>query len=89
METSLRNRLTYGPIMLAALLGLLWLMRVPLNFLTCIFASVLVGLTGAGGGGCMIALTEEPDRVSRAIAEAGGQPFMARMGAPGVRREGG
>ena len=45
-------------------------------------------LTGAGGGGCMIALTEEPDMVVRAIAEAGGQPFMARMGAPGVRREG-
>ena len=45
-------------------------------------------LTGAGGGGCMIALTEEPAEVFRAIAEAGGQPFMARMGAPGVRRDG-
>ena len=30
----------------AAMLALLWLLRVPLSFLTCIFASVLVGLTG-------------------------------------------
>jgi predicted RND superfamily exporter protein len=30
----------------ALLIALLWLLRVPLTFLTCIFASVLVGLTG-------------------------------------------
>lgn len=30
----------------AVMMGLLWILRVPLNFLTCSFASVLVGLTG-------------------------------------------
>ena len=30
----------------AVMMAALWLLRVPLNFLTCIFASVLVGLTG-------------------------------------------
>jgi len=44
-------------------------------------------LTGAGGGGSMIALTDEPERVSQAIERAGGQPFVAEIGAPGVRRE--
>lgn len=33
----------WGP---AAMMVLLWALRVPLNFLTCIFASVLVGMTG-------------------------------------------
>jgi mevalonate kinase len=45
-------------------------------------------LTGAGGGGSMIALTDEPDKVSRAIEAAGGKPFIAEIGAPGVRRDG-
>jgi mevalonate kinase len=45
-------------------------------------------LTGAGGGGSMIALTDEPERVSRAIEAAGGRPFIAEIGAPGVRRDG-
>ncbi len=44
-------------------------------------------LTGAGGGGSMIALTDEPDRVSMAIEAAGGKPFVAEIGAPGLRRE--
>jgi predicted exporter len=30
----------------AMMMAALWVLRVPLNFLTCIFASVLVGLTG-------------------------------------------
>jgi mevalonate kinase len=45
-------------------------------------------LTGAGGGGSMIALTDEPERVSKAIKAAGGKPFIAEIGAPGVRRDG-
>jgi mevalonate kinase len=45
-------------------------------------------LTGAGGGGSMIALTDEPEKVSKAIEAAGGQPFIAEIGAPGVRRDG-
>jgi mevalonate kinase len=44
-------------------------------------------LTGAGGGGSMIALTDEPDVVSRAIEAAGGVPSIAEIGAPGVMRD--
>lgn len=46
-------------------------------------------LTGAGGGGSMIALTDDPSRVSQAIEAAGGTPFIAEIGAPGVRLEDG
>jgi mevalonate kinase len=46
-------------------------------------------LTGAGGGGCMIALvnseTEEP--VARAIEEAGGIPLRVATGVAGARQE--
>ncbi len=45
-------------------------------------------LTGAGGGGSMIALTDEPEKCSRAIEAAGGKPFIAEIGAPGVRLDG-
>ena len=45
-------------------------------------------LTGAGGGGSMIALTDEPEKVSKAIKAVGGEPFIAEIGAPGVRRDG-
>ena len=44
-------------------------------------------LTGAGGGGSMIALTDEPDKVSKAIEVAGGEPLIAEIGAPGLRRD--
>ena len=44
-------------------------------------------LTGAGGGGSMIALTDEPEKVSSAIEAAGGTPFIAEIGAPGLRRD--
>ena len=44
-------------------------------------------LTGAGGGGCMVALTHDPIRVSEAIEVAGGRPLMTRLGAQGVRFE--
>ena len=45
-------------------------------------------LTGKGGGGSMIAITDEPDEVARAIKDAGGEPYMAKIGVPGVGRDG-
>lgn len=44
-------------------------------------------LTGAGGGGSMIALTDRPDKVAEAIKNKGGQPFIAATGVPGVKEE--
>ena len=41
-------------------------------------------LTGAGGGGCMVALTNDPKRVSEAIEIAGGTPIRTRLGSKGV-----
>jgi len=49
-------------------------------------------LTGAGGGGCMIALprtgSEDVLRVMTAIAQARGEPFSVITGCPGLRLEG-
>jgi len=47
-------------------------------------------LTGAGGGGCMIALArnERLEQVLEAIQKAGGRTFMARKTDEGVRIEG-
>ena len=44
-------------------------------------------MTGAGGGGCMIALTTEPRRTAEAIELAGGRTMVSQLGAPGVRIE--
>jgi len=46
-------------------------------------------LTGAGGGGCMIALADEDkvDDVLQAIMQAGGRPFIARKTDEGVKVE--
>lgn len=46
-------------------------------------------LTGAGGGGCMIALasSEKLQQVSEAIMRAGGRPFTARKTDDGVKIE--
>jgi mevalonate kinase len=46
-------------------------------------------LTGAGGGGCMIALSrnERLEQVLEAIQRAGGRPFMTRKTDEGVRIE--
>jgi mevalonate kinase len=46
-------------------------------------------LTGAGGGGCMIALTknEEVSEVLEAIQRAGGRPFIAKKTDEGVKIE--
>jgi mevalonate kinase len=41
-------------------------------------------LTGAGVGGCMIALTQEPERCARAVKEAGGTVFRAVPDLSGV-----
>lgn len=47
-------------------------------------------LTGAGGGGCMVALAEDEklEQVLDAIQRAGGRPFVARKTDEGVRIEG-
>lgn len=44
-------------------------------------------LTGAGGGGSMIALTDEPEAVASAISAAGGTPIIVDVGCEGVRVE--
>jgi mevalonate kinase len=44
-------------------------------------------LTGAGGGGSMIALTDEPDRVSKQIEMAGGEAISISVGCEGARIE--
>lgn len=44
-------------------------------------------LTGSGGGGSMIALTDEPEEVCEAIARRGGQPFVVKTGVPGASAE--
>ena len=41
-------------------------------------------LTGAGGGGSMIALTDRPDETSEAIEMAGGMAFTVTTGQPGL-----
>lgn len=41
-------------------------------------------LTGAGGGGCMIALTDRPERVAAAIQLRGGEPHIAKLRKTGV-----
>ena len=35
-------------------------------------------LTGAGGGGCIIALTDEPEEASEAVRKAGGRPLIVK-----------
>ncbi len=44
-------------------------------------------LTGAGGGGSMIALTDDVEATTKAIREAGGEPIVVRVGCEGVRIE--
>ena len=48
-------------------------------------SSLGVKLTGAGGGGCMVALTRNPQLTSEAIELAGGRTLISKIGAPGVR----
>jgi len=42
-------------------------------------------LTGAGGGGCMVALTDSTDNVASAIQDAGGQAMISKFTGGGVR----
>lgn len=44
-------------------------------------------LTGAGGGGSMIALTDDVRKASEAIRSAGGEPIAVTVGVEGVKRE--
>ncbi len=44
-------------------------------------------LTGAGGGGSMIAITDDPDKVSEAISKRGGIPFTFEPAETGFRYE--
>ena len=44
-------------------------------------------LTGSGGGGSMIALTDEPGKVCETILLHGGLPFVVETGVPGVTLE--
>ena len=44
-------------------------------------------LTGAGGGGSMVALTDRPDRVCEAIERHGGTPYIISSGQPGAMVE--
>lgn len=41
-------------------------------------------LTGSGGGGSMIALTDQPEACAAAIKKRGGNPFVVQLGGPGV-----
>jgi mevalonate kinase len=44
-------------------------------------------LTGAGGGGSMLALTDRAERVCEIIERSGGQPIVVSIGEQGVRIE--
>lgn len=44
-------------------------------------------ITGAGGGGCMVALSDSPDEVAAAIEHAGGQAIITALTPVGVRKE--
>ena len=44
-------------------------------------------LTGAGGGGCMVALTTNPKATSEAIELAGGRTLISTFGNPGLTIE--
>tara|TARA_B100001248_G_scaffold256525_1_gene237681 strand:+ start:187 stop:1350 length:1164 start_codon:yes stop_codon:yes gene_type:complete len=44
-------------------------------------------LTGAGGGGCMVALTRNPQLTSDAIELAGGRTFITKLGTAGLTVE--
>ncbi len=48
-------------------------------------SSLGVKLTGAGGGGCMVALTRNPKKTSDAIELAGGRTLISKIGSPGMQ----
>ena len=44
-------------------------------------------LTGAGGGGCMIALSEKPEKIKNALEQIGAEAFVVKTNQSGVRFE--
>lgn len=44
-------------------------------------------LTGSGGGGCMVALTDDPHRVASAMEARGGTAYIMNAGSEGARLE--
>lgn len=44
-------------------------------------------ITGAGGGGCMVAITDRPNKVANAIQAAGYKAIITRTTSEGVREE--
>ena len=48
-------------------------------------SSLGVKLTGAGGGGCMIALTRNPKMTSEAIELAGGRTLISKLASDGMK----
>lgn len=44
-------------------------------------------LTGAGGGGCMLALTDAPEEVAEIVRSKGATPYVVQAAAAGVRVE--
>lgn len=44
-------------------------------------------ITGAGGGGCMVALTDSPREVASAIENAGGRAIISHFNSCGVKQE--
>ena len=50
-------------------------------------SSLGVKMTGAGGGGCMIALTTNPEETMGAIEMEGGRAFISTFNEPGLRIE--
>ena len=49
--------------------------------------TIQVSVTGAGGGGCMIALTDELKITSEAIELAGGRTMITRLASAGMKSE--
>ena len=50
-------------------------------------SSLGVKMTGAGGGGCMIALTRNPEQTVGAIEMEGGRAFISEFNAEGLKIE--
>ena len=42
-------------------------------------------MIGSGGGGCMMALTDKPERTAEAINRIGGDPYVLRVTPEGVK----
>ena len=53
----------------------------------CLPYSFGAKLTGAGGGGSMLALTDRPEKVCEAISLRGGTPYRVSTGVPGLQSE--